>query len=343
MSRKIAVVLFNLGGPDSPAAVRPFLFNLFNDPAIIRVPWPVRWCLARLISRKRAPEATAIYENLGGRSPLLPNTQAQAQALEAALASAGQVRTFIAMRYWHPMTAETLAAVQAFDPDDIVLLPLYPQFSTTTSGSSLKLWHDMARRVGIAAPTRTVCCWPVARGFVRAVADLVAAGVAQAAGHGSPRVLFSAHGLPEKIIAAGDPYQWQVEQTVSAVVERLNIPDLDFVVCYQSRVGPLKWIGPATDDEIDRAGQDRQPVVMVPIAFVSEHSETLVELDIDYRDLAAAVGVPFYHRVRTVNVDESFVAGLASMVVAALERPVSTVPDGGMRLCPGGWSGCPAA
>jgi len=343
MSRKIAVVLFNLGGPDQPSAVRPFLFNLFNDPAIIRVPWPFRWLLAQLISRKRAPEATAIYANLGGGSPLLPNTKLQAAALKTALADLGMVETFIAMRYWHPMTPEAIEAVKRFDPDEVVLLPLYPQYSTTTSASSLALWDRMAKRAGLAVPTRTVCCWPVNVGLVQAVADLVRDGLLQAAEYGKPRVLFSAHGLPEKIVAAGDPYQWQVEQTVAAVLDTLDMPDLESVVCYQSRVGPLKWIGPATDEEVERAGVDRRSIVMVPIAFVSEHSETLVELDIEYRELAEACGVPAYHRVRTVDVDRTFVEGLASVVRGALARTSGTCPEGGVRLCPARWTGCPAS
>ncbi|HEM46676.1 MAG TPA: ferrochelatase, partial [Alphaproteobacteria bacterium] len=167
---KIAVVLFNLGGPDSPDAVRPFLFNLFNDPAIIAAPGPLRWALAQLISRRRAPVAREIYANLGGASPLLANTKRQARAIEAAMAGDGEVRCFIAMRYWHPFAAEAARDAAAFGPDRIVLLPLYPQFSTATSGSAVADWRRAAAQAGLAAPTRTICCYPDDDGFVAAVA-----------------------------------------------------------------------------------------------------------------------------------------------------------------------------
>ncbi len=208
--RKTAVVLFNLGGPDRPGAVRPFLFNLFNDPAIIGAPGPLRWLLAQWISRRRAPLARKIYEEIGGASPLLANTEAQAKALEAALnagADDNQVRVFIAMRYWHPMSGEVARAVEAYGPDQVVLLPLYPQFSTTTTGSSLTDWARAAAAAGLGAPTRSLCCYPTQTGFVTEVAGLLrsALTVAGARAEGAPRVLFSAHGLPKKFIERGDP------------------------------------------------------------------------------------------------------------------------------------------
>ena len=310
---KTAIVLFNLGGPDSPAAVRPFLFNLFNDTAIIGVPQPLRYVLAKLVSKRRAPIAAEMYDELGGGSPLLPNTQAQADALSAALGEA-DTRIFIAMRYWHPLTEETAAAVKQFAPDRVILLPLYPQFSTTTTGSSVGAWTRAARKVGLSAPTATICCYPQESGFIDAIVDLLRPAFDLASRNGSPRVLFSAHGLPKKIVAGGDSYQWQVEQTAAAIVARLDRPGLDWRVTYQSRVGPLEWIGPATDTEIIRAGKERVPLIVIPVAFVSEHSETLVELDIAYRRLAAESGVPRYERVATVGTHPSFIAGLARLV-----------------------------
>ncbi len=333
---RYAIVLFNLGGPDSLRSVRPFLFNLFNDPAIIGLPGPLRWLVARLVSARRAPIARGIYQHLGGASPLLANTEAQARALEVRLADLGTVRVFIAMRYWHPMSDETARAVAGFAPDRVVLLPLYPQFSTTTTGSSLADWHRAAAAVGMTAPTRGVCCYPCDPGLVAALAERVAAGYRAAKAHGPPRVLFSAHGLPSKIVAAGDPYQWQVEQTAAAVARALAIDGLDWTVCYQSRVGPLKWIGPATEDEIVRAGSDRVPVVVAPIAFVSEHSETLVELDIEYRRLAEENGVPGFVRVPTVDTDAVFVAGLARLVRAAAASDRPLISGAGERQCPAG-------
>ncbi|WP_374440032.1 ferrochelatase [Stella sp.] len=340
---RLAVVLFNLGGPDGPAAVQPFLVNLFSDPAIIRVPGPLRWLLARVIARRRAPIARENYARLGGGSPLLANTEAQARALETALADLGEVRVFVAMRYWHPFAAETARAVAAFAPDRVVLLPLYPQFSTTTTASSLADWARAARRAAIRAPTSSVCCYPLERGLVAAEAELVREGLAMARESGPSRVLFSAHGLPEKIVAAGDPYQWQVERTAAMVAERAGLGAGEWVVCYQSRVGPLAWIGPSTEDEIRRAGADGLGIVVVPIAFVSEHSETLVELDIEYRELADEAGVRTYVRVPTVGVRAAFVAGLADLVRDAAGRSPGWVPPEGRRLCPAAHGGCPIA
>ncbi len=341
---KIAVILFNLGGPNRPEAVRPFLFNLFNDRAIIGLPNPFRWLLAKFISARRTAKAQAIYAEMGGGSPILPNTQAQAHALEAGLRDLGEVRCFPAMRYWHPMTEDVVREVATFVPDRIVLLPLYPQYSTTTTASSKKAWDEAAKRAGLSVPTSYACCYPRQPGFVAAVADLIGAHHAAASAHGKPRVLFSAHGLPKKIVAAGDPYQHQVELTVASVVARLGIAGLDHVVCYQSRVGPLEWIGPSTEHEIERAAADKVPVVVVPIAFVSEHSETLVELDIEYRARAEALGVPYYSRVPTVSTHPDFIRGLAE-IVRALARgtPRTAFADDSERPCPGNCGKCPLA
>ncbi len=344
--RKTAVILFNLGGPDRLAAVRPFLFNLFNDPAIIDAPGPVRWLLAQGISRRRAPIARKIYQELGGGSPLLANTEAQAAALEAALNASrgeGDTKVFIAMRYWHPMSDEAARAVVAYGPDRVLLLPLYPQFSTTTTGSSVADWTRAAAKAGLTEPSRTLCCYPAQAGFVAEIAELLRAALAQAeaTAEGAPRVLFSAHGLPKKFIDRGDPYQWQVEQTAAAVVAAAAVPDLDWTVCYQSRVGPLEWIGPSTDAEIVRAGAQGRPLIVVPIAFVSEHSETLVELDIEYRRLAERKGVPRYTRVATVDTGAAFIEGLAELVRAALAGERGTCSQDGGRICPEQWSGCP--
>ena len=280
MSKRLAIVLMNLGGPDSLDAVRPFLFNLFNDPAIFRLPSPFRTWLARYVSRKRNPLAMDIYRHLGGGSPLLPNTELQARALHAALGGGEDVRVFIAMRYWHPFTLQTVAEVKAWKADEALLLPLYPQFSTTTTASSFAAWHKAAKFLRLDVPTKSVCCYPEEDGFIRAAAGLIAPKLDEAARHGTPRLLLSAHGLPEKVVKGGDPYQWQCERTAKAIVAALNNPGLDWTLCYQSRVGPMKWIGPATDAEIRRAGTDKAPLVVAPMAFVSEHSETLVELDI---------------------------------------------------------------
>jgi protoporphyrin/coproporphyrin ferrochelatase len=314
---RVAVVLMNLGGPDSLAAVRPFLVNLFADPAIIGLPVPVRWPLARLIAWRRAPVAREIYARLGGQSPLLANTEAQARALEEALGS--YYRCFVAMRYWHPFSAETVRQVAGWAPDEIVCLPLYPQFSTTTTASSLASWQLAAKQRGLVCPTRCVRSYADERGLIEAIVRLIRPALDTVSSAGRcPRLLLTAHGLPMKIVRGGDLYPAQVEQTAAAVVAALAKPGLDWRVCYQSRVGPLRWLEPSTDEEIRRAGREGVPLVVAPISFVSEHSETLVELDLDYRALAEASGVPAYHRVATVGVEPAFIGALASLVHRAL-------------------------
>jgi ferrochelatase len=326
---RIAVILFNLGGPDSPDAVEPYLRNLFSDPAIVALPKLLRLPLAWFIARRRAPVTRAIYEKLGGRSPILPGTEAQARALEAALAALGhEARAFIAMRAWKPFAAEAARAAKAWGPDRVVLLPLYPQFSTATTGSSLDEWTRVAKDEGLATPHGRVCCYPWAAGFVDTIAGMIRAVEKRPAV--DYRLLLSAHGLPKRMIDKGDPYRWQVEKTAAALVERLGASD--WTVCYQSRVGPLEWIGPATDAEIRRAGADGKGVILAPIAFVSEHSETLVELDIDYAHVARDAGVPHYVRVSTVGARDGFIAALAALAVEAARADVVSCAGG--RLCP---------
>jgi len=345
--RRVAVVLLNLGGPDSPAAIRPFLTNLFRDPAILRVPGFVRPWLGWLIAALRTKTATANYAVLGGKSPLLELTREQAASLEAVLRPGLDARCFVAMRYWHPFAPETVREVMAWAPDEVLLLPLYPQFSTTTTGSSMDDWAKVCRRLGFTVPTTTVCCWHSDPSFAAATARLVQDAYVAARAELAPevplRVLFSAHGLPESIVAAGDPYQWQVEQTVAAVVGHLHIEGLDHIVCYQSRVTPQKWIGPSTELEIERAGHEKTAILICPIAFVSEHSETLVELDVEYREEADKLGVPGYYRVPAQNSDPAFIAGLAGIVRRALDGGRSLCSFAGPRQCPKVHGDCPHA
>ena len=330
-----AVIIYNLGGPDRPEAVRPFLQNLFSDPMILRVPAPVRWLLAPFIAWRRAPVAREIYAHIGGRSPILPETEKQAEALQQALGDG--FRVFVSMRYWHPFAAETARDVAATSPGRVILLPLYPQFSTTTTASFLAAWRKAAAEAGLTVSTAEICCWPELPGFVDAVARATATAIASLPDGAPFRVLFSAHGLPKKIIEAGDPYADQVERTAAAVLSKLNITGLDARVCYQSRVGPLEWLRPYTEDEIREAGENGLALVVVPVAFVSEHSETLVDLDIEYRELAESAGVPAYIRAPTVDTDSAFIAGLADLVRAAGKAGVS--PGG--ASCRAGFADCP--
>jgi len=336
--RRIAVVLFNLGGPDDQASVKPFLFNLFDDPAIIGLPRLFRTPLAKLISGRREKSAQANYALMGGGSPLLAETRAQAAALEAVLAGTlpGEtVRVFIAMRYWSPLTETTAAEVAAFAPDDVVLLPLYPQFSTTTTESSFKAWAEAYAGPGTR---RAVCCYPQAPGWIEVQAEGVRSKLAEA-GARPVRVLFSAHGIPESLVARkGDPYQEQVEATCAAIADRAGLGEKSWTLCYQSRVGPMKWLGPSTPEAIAAAAADGLGVVVVPVAFVSEHVETLVELDIEYAELAHGLGVAPYLRAPAVGVAAPFIATLADAAIAALSRD-GAAPFG--PGCRGDWKACP--
>lgn len=336
MTRKIAVVLFNLGGPDRPEAVRPFLFNLFNDHRIIAAPAPIRLLIATLISTTRAPSAKKNYALMGGGSPIVPETTKQLQALQAKL-NGGDVeyRVFMAMRYWKPFAKETAESARAWGADEAILLPLYPQFSTTTTASAQDAWSKVFNR-----PTRTVCCYPTHAGVARTHADAILAAWKDGGSPANPRVLFSAHGLPQRVVDAGDSYQWQVEQTVAATRALLS-PDWEFETCYQSRVGPLKWIGPSTEESIEKAAHDMRGVIVSPIAFVSEHIETLVELDIEYAEKAKALGLPFYLRARTPGVADAFIDALAALVHRAAGDPQVVASAAGERLCPTAFGACP--
>ncbi len=350
--KKTAVVLFNLGGPDSKESIRPFLFNFFMDKNIIPAPLPLRWFVATMIASRRAKrEAGTSYSELGNKSPLLENSRAQAVLLEQTLNKLGgaNFKTFVAMRYWHPMAAEIARDVQNWYPDQIILLPLYPQFSTTTTWSSLGAWEKAVREIDLRMPTASICCYPFNEGFIRASTDNIRKQYEQACadGHASPRILFSAHGLPESVIAGGDPYQWQCEQTAEKIVNELKhvlgIENPDWAICYQSRVGPKKWIGPSTENEIRRAAADKKPVIIYPHAFTQEHVETLVELDIEYREIAHEAGMPDYYRAATVSTHPEFINGLASLVRARLEN--SSVKHGAKTendkmICPENFSRC---
>ena len=335
--KRLAVVLFNLGGPDRLEAVQPFLFNLFNDPAIIGLPWPLRPLLARLISTRRREEASRNYAHMGGSSPLLAGTQAQADALQGELDSSlpeFEARCFIAMRYWDPLTEATAKEVERFSPDEIVLLPLYPQYSTTTTGSSAKAWRKAYKGAG---RVHEVCCFFDAPGLAAAHASHIERTFEAAGRPEGLRLLFSAHGLPEQVIRRGDPYQWQVEGTCEAIVRELG-GAWDWQVCYQSRVGPLKWIGPSTPEAVEKAAVESKGVLVVPVAFVSEHVETLVELDRDYADLAREKGCPVYLRAPAVGVQPAFIESLAGLVTASLAKP-GCAPGG--RACDRRFSRCP--
>ena len=322
MRKKIAVIIFNLGGPDSLSAVRPFLFNLFNDKYIIGLPQPFRYILAKIISTFRSKKSKAIYEKMGGKSTILSETIDQAKALEIYLnshcASDENVQYTVIpmMRYWHPMTEEIIRQVRG-KYDQVVLLPLYPQFSTTTTLSSFTEWFKKGSDV---TNLHLVCCYYSHPGFIDAYTALINEKLREISTDKTIRLLFSAHGIPEILVKKGDPYQLQVEDTVKRVMNKIGARSgLEYTVCYQSKVGPMKWLEPTIQSQIVAAGQRNEVVVVIPISFTSEHSETLVELDIDYANFATASGIE-YHRVSTLRTNPIFIQMLAALTIHSLGK-----------------------
>lgn len=313
---KIAVILLNMGGPDNLKAVKPFLFNLFYDPAIISLKNPWRWLVAKMLSRKRAPLAREIYGALGGKSPLLDETEKQRSALQLILnqsSDQNHYQCFIAMRYWHPFSSETVEEVKKYQPDKVILLPLYPHYSITTTGSSLIDWDRQARKAGLEVPYAVIRDYPDLPGFVDGYVAMIRSALEKITNPEDYRILYSAHGLPEKIIESGDLYCERIKISCQAIQQQLGHPD--HCLCYQGRVGPLKWIKPFVDDEIRRAGQDGKSVIVVPVSFVSEHSETLIELDVDYYELANNVGVTDYVRIAAIGCHPDFIEALSRTVM----------------------------
>jgi ferrochelatase len=277
------------------------------------------------------------YALMGGGSPILPETLKQAEALETAIAkrvSNVTFKCFPAMRHWKPFTKDAAKAAAKWGATDAILLPLYPQFSTTTTASSLRAWRKASK-----LPTSTICCYPAGAKFAQAHADAILKKWREAGAPDQPRLLFSAHGLPQRVVDRGDPYQWQVEQGVAAV-RKLLPAEWNIRICYQSRVGPLKWIGPSTEEEIRQAGKDGAGVLISPIAFVSEHVETLVELDIEYAKLAKRLQLPFYVRVPALGADPRFIDALADLTARALNAPGKLQSESGGRLCPASYGLC---
>ena len=338
---KKAIILFNLGGPDKLENVQPFLFNLFNDPAILNLPTFLRYPLAKLISNRRAPIAKKIYQELGGSSPILKLTNEQAEALENKLNNedgVSEYKCFVVMRCWHPRAEDVINEVKNYEPDEVVLMPLYPQFSAATSGSSIKEWEDVCKKNNFKIKTSTICCYPTDDNFILAHKEEILKITNDLKNY---KLIFSAHGLPEKNIKKGDPYQWQVEQSVKKIIESLNIKNLDWILSYQSRVGPLKWIGPSTEDIIIENSKLGKHIVLVPIAFVSEHSETLVELDIEYKELADKNGCKNYSRVPALGTNDYFIKAMANLIIKKEEHNFDNKLYPPKTRCPNNFKKCP--
>jgi ferrochelatase len=314
----LAVVALNMGGPDSPAAVEPFLRNLFADPDIIQLGWarPVQPLLARLIARRRAPLSRAAYAQIGGRSPIREESMAQVQTVVAAMAAAGvAAKPYLAMSYWHPFPGETAAAMRADGIDRALLLPLYPHRSRTTTGSAFRTIESAL--AGIA--TARIEGYATAPGYIEALCDRIseASGQLPDLERATAPVLFSAHGLPESYIRRGDPYLDQVRATVAAVAQRLALESRS-QLAFQSRVGRQRWLAPTTEVALDSlAAAGHRAAIVVPVSFTGEHLETLQEIDILYRERAATRGIASFARAQTVGCHPAFIAELAALLISA--------------------------
>jgi len=317
-TRRIGVVLFQLGGPDTPQAIEPFLFNLFSDPDIIDFPFARlgRKPLAKLISTTRAKKVQHHYSAIGGASPIRRFTEQQAEALQRELRADGiDAHCFVAMRYWHPFTAEAVERLRQANCDEVVLLPLYPQYSRTTTGSSLNEWQRLFRQ---DIPVRTVETFYRHPLYLDALVEKVDEALARFPESGCPEIVFSAHSVPVSVIAQGDPYQRQIEQTVELVMERGGWP-LRHRLCYQSKVGASKWLQPSLHRTIrDLAAEKIREVCVVPIAFVSDHVETLGEIDHEAREEAAELGIQQFEMTSGLNDSPTFIAALADLVENAM-------------------------
>lgn len=336
--KKTAVILLNLGGPSSLKEVKGFLFRLFYDKAIIRLPNPFRWLIAKIISTKREKTAKEIYTRMGGSSPILSETIHQKNRLIEELDNK-DIGIFISMRYSEPFSKDAIRKVQDFDPKQIILLPLYPQFSTTTSASSIDDINKEIKKAGITCPVKSIGCHFTNDNFIKSHIELIKKTLKKVKSK-KYRILFSAHSLPEKIIKDGDPYQWQIEQTVEKVVKGLKIKDLDYRITYQSKVTPVKWLEPDTEKEVTKAVDEKIALVVVPVAFVSEHSETLVELDIEYKEIADEKDIE-YHRVPALGTEKNYIKGLANLIKSFSKGEKNLVTSEKMsRICPSNFDKC---
>lgn len=341
--KRTAVILFNLGGPDETGAIKPFLFNLFNDKAIIGLWQPFRFMLAKLISTTRMRKASKIYDSIGGSSPIFGITRSQGENLNKELSFCGNFRVVIAMRYWKPFVQDALEQLKSYQPNEIILLPLYPQFSSATTSSSVENFIDNFRKNPDlnGAKVKLICCYPISKSFIRGHCDLISKSLNEYKDQiTSFRLLFSAHGLPKKLIDKGDPYVFQIESSVKAVIKMLDedygFKNLDYRICYQSKVGPLEWTGPSLEHELTRVSIDKKSVAIIPIAFVSDHSETLFELDIEFKELAKDLGIERYIRIPSLNNNHYFIESLKEMCVEVSKNNEANnfCSSQAIRFCP---------
>jgi ferrochelatase len=341
---RIGVLLLNLGGPDKIEDVRPFLYNLFSDPEIIRLPVKaLQKPLAWLISTLRARKSQENYLEIGGGSPLREITEAQAKALETKLKLMGQdAKIYIGMRYWHPFTEEAIAQIKNDGINKVVILPLYPQFSISTSGSSFRVLEEKwsSDQALQAIKYTLIPSWYNHSGYLQSMADLIGQELDKFPNPEQVHVFFSAHGVPVSYVEeAGDPYQQEIEACTRLIMQTLGRPN-QYTLAYQSKVGPVEWLQPYTDDALKELGAEGiEDLVVVPISFVSEHIETLQEIDIEYREVAEEAGIKNFQRVPALNTYPGFIDSLADLVVESLDsRPCNFAevihPKKNMKMYP---------
>jgi ferrochelatase len=317
---RIAVVLMQLGGPDSLEAVEPFLYNLFTDPDIIDFPFAriARKPLARFIASRRSKRVQHHYAEISGKSPILELTTLQARKLEVELSKSVDAKTFVAMRYWHPLAEETIREIRREKFDKIILIPMYPQYSKTTSGSSLNEWQRKASALGLnSIPTRVIKHFHDSPLYVEAVVERINEALARFVNASSRDtfLLFSAHGVPRSVIESGDPYKTQVEETVKLVTERGGW-ESSHLLCWQGKVGPAVWLKPYLQETIPQlATQGVKSLLVIPIAFVTDHIETLYEIDIEAREQATRLGITRFETMPALNDSPTFIKGLAELVL----------------------------
>jgi protoporphyrin/coproporphyrin ferrochelatase len=323
---RLGVLLLNLGGPEQLSDVRPFLFNLFSDPEIIRIPIAaLQKPLAWIISTSRAKKSQANYEKIGGGSPLRRITEEQARAIGDSLRLQQEnAKVYVGMRYWHPFTEDALLEIQRDGIEQLVILPLYPQFSISTSGSSFReierIWKEHPQ---MKPPKYTVIAdWYKEPGYLQAMTELIAAEIDKCPNPDRAHVFFSAHGVPVSYVEeAGDPYQAEIEDCTKLIMQTLGRPN-EYSLAYQSKVGPIEWLQPYTEDAIvELAAQGTTDLVVVPISFVSEHIETLEEIDIEYREIAEASGIHTFNRVPALDTNPIFIQALVDLILKAAAAP----------------------
>lgn len=341
---RIGVLLLNLGGPDEIEDVRPFLYNLFSDPEIIRLPIKaLQKPLAWFISTARAKKSQQNYLEIGGGSPLRKITEAQGKALEKKLTELEQdAKIYIGMRYWYPFTEEAIAQIKQDNIEKLVILPLYPQFSISTSGSSFRIIEEMwATDPDLSKIDYTlVPSWYDHSGYLQAMADLIVQELEKLEHPDQAHIFFSAHGVPQSYVEeAGDPYQREIEECTRLIMQTLDRPN-EYTLAYQSRVGPVEWLQPYTEEALQELGEKQiDNLLVVPISFVSEHIETLQEIDIEYREVAEEAGITNFYRVPALNTYPGFINSLADLVIESLDATPCTFgevthPKKNMKMYP---------